>query len=568
MRRDDINQTDIWKLYQKGKNFARLLDMYEDTNKNFRFYNGDHWHGLVVSGIEKIQHNFIKPIIKYKVGTINQNLWAIKYSAENFDKPEFQKTATKVCELLSKKAAKIWELNDMDKKCRRITKVAAINDECIAFNRWDSKKKIPIVELLNKVDVYYGNENDPEIENQPYILIRQRKSVAEVQDMAVELGVENIEGIVGDKDVFESAGDASKFEVEDNVTVITKLYKRRISRNEEPTVYYSISTESVELEKDVDTGLSHYPVAHYIWEEKEGSARGEGEVRYFIPNQIEVNKTAMRRALTVKNTAFPQRIANRNKIKNIADVSKVGSTIWIDDQITDDVRKAYSITQPASMSSDAEKVMNELISLTRELAGAGEIATGQVNPESASGRAILAVQQASQMPMTEQITTFKSFLEREATIWLEHIKVYTGDELILEEEYKEGEQTLTRVVKVPELVLEHLQASVKVDITPTTPFDKMAKEMTLENLLSNKHIDFKEYVKAIPYDSIAPKLVLEEIIKEREENQMKILEIQNQAEMLKQGMGQMVNDPDLMGEYIGQPMMPPQMPQQQIQGNV
>lgn len=558
MKQEEIKQTEIWQLYQKGKNYARLVNMYEDTDKNFRFYNGDQWHGLVVSGIEKIQHNFIKPIVKYKVGTVNQNLWQIKYNAENFDKPKFQKVASQVCDLLSKKAAKIWELNDMDKKCRRITKIAAINDEGIAYSRWDKDKKIPVVEILNKVDVYYGNENDPEIENQPYILLRQRKSVSEVQNMALAEGIQDIDNIVGDKDVFETAGDSAKHEVEDNVTLITKLYKV------DGEVYYSVATERVEIKKNKNSGLKRYPVAHFCWEDKEGSARGEGEVRNIIPNQIEVNKTAMRRALTVKNTAFPQRIANRNKIKNIADVSKVGSTIWIDDQTTDDVRKAYSITQPASMSADAEKVMNELISLTRELNGAGDIATGQVNPESASGRAILAVQQASQMPMSEQITGFKSFLENMASIWLEHIKVYTVDELILEEEYKEGEETLTRTINIPEVVLEEIQASVKIDITPTTPFDKMAREMALENYLSAGHLQFAEYVKALGHDSTAPKTVLEEIIKEREEKEMQIREIQNQAELLKQGIGQMVNDPELMGEYMGQPQMnipniPPQI---------
>ena len=59
------------------------------------------------------------------------------------------------------------------------------------------------------------------------------------------------------------------------------------------------------------------------------------------------------------------------------------------------------------MSADVNLLQTELISTTRELAGAGDITTGSVNPEDASGKAILAVQQASQQPLTEQTMGFK-----------------------------------------------------------------------------------------------------------------------------------------------------------------
>ena len=107
---EEIKTTAIWQLYEKGVSFNRKRSMYSDTDKNFRMYNGNQWEGLPTSGgIEPVVFNIIKPIVKYKVGTINANLWSINYSAENFDSGEFRKTAERACENLNKHAARIWE---------------------------------------------------------------------------------------------------------------------------------------------------------------------------------------------------------------------------------------------------------------------------------------------------------------------------------------------------------------------------------------------------------------------------------------------------------------------------
>ena len=174
---ETLKETDIWQLYSEAQSYARLIGMYSDTDRNFRMYNGNQWEGVKVKDVELVQLNFIKPIVKFKVGTINQNLWAINFSAENFENPEFMPTAVKVCELLNKKAAKIWERNNMDYYIRVLSKIAAINDEAVAYFYYDKKENMPILEVLAKNDIYYGNENDDNIEKQPYIIIKQRMPV-------------------------------------------------------------------------------------------------------------------------------------------------------------------------------------------------------------------------------------------------------------------------------------------------------------------------------------------------------------------------------------------------------
>lgn len=562
---EELKETDIWQLYEQGRNYCRLINMYTDTDRNHRFYNGDQWDGLKIKGIEPVQLNFIRSIIKYKIGNINSNLWAANFSSENFENKEFRKVAERTCEMLNKKASKVWEKDGLDLKIRKVTKDAAINDEGIMYVHYDIEKQTPINEIISKNDIYFGNENNSDIQKQPYILIKQRLPVIQVQDMARAEGVseEKLKWICGDNDTFEESGEAAKLEKDNMCTIVTKFYK------ENGTVHYAKTTRYLDIKEDTDSGLSLYPIAHMIWEEKEGSARGEGEVRHHIPNQIEVNKTIMRRLIAVKNTAYPQKIVNMDKVMNPSAVDTVGGTIKTKGGMSvEDVSKVFAHITPAQMSSDVEKLQNDLISITRELAGAGDIATGDVNPEDASGKAILAVQQAAQQPLVEQLGQLKTFIEDLVRIWLDMFIVYSQEGITLEDTVTDpntGEET-TQLVTVPQTVMEELQATVKVDITPKGAFDKFAQEVSLENLLKagyfsiEKLNELKIYTKLLDDDSVMPKAKLEEAIELMEEEQRKIAAINAQAQIMQQQANQFLNsDPDAQAEQMSEAQMQAQI---------
>ena len=561
MELKDLKITDVWFLYEQGRDYNNMLHVYSDTDRNYRMYNGDQWNGLKVSGIEPVQLNIIKPIVKYKVGNINSNLWAIIYSSENFESREFRKTAEKTCELLNKKASKIWEADQMDIKIRKATKDSAINDEAVMYVHYDQENQTPVNEILNKNDILYGNENDSDIQRQPYILIKQRRPVIEIQQMAEEEGVskEDLELIRGDKDVWQEAGETAKYEKDDMCTIVTKMWK------ENGTVWFEKATKFVKVKKATNSGLTLYPVAHFVWEEKEGSARGEGEVRYLIPNQLEINKILMRSALVVKQTAYPQKVVNIDKIQNPSAIDQVGGVIKVSSQSVDDVMKVFGHIQPAQMSSDVEKLRNELVSMTRELAGAGDIATGSVNPEDASGKAILAVQQANQQPLVDQLTGVKTFIEDLGRIWLDHIITYSPDGITLEEDVTDtstGEEYV-QLVDIPQSVLLELQASVKVEITPKGAYDRFAQEMSIQNLFTEGMLnpqrlgELKIYTKLLDDDSVMPKAKLEEAVELMEEEQRKIAMIEAQAQIMQQRANQFLNsDANAQAETIAQAQQP------------
>jgi hypothetical protein len=267
----------------------------------------------------------------------------------------------------------------------------------------------------------------------------------------------------------------------------------------------------------------------------------------------------MRRVLTVKQQAYPIKVVDDSKVNNPEAINTVGGVIHTNGAPVDDVNKIVGTLHPAQMSPDVKQLQEDLIQVTRELAGAGDIATGQVNPEDASGRAILAVQQASQSPMTEQKESYKNFIEDLAHIWLDMITVYSQEGIKLEEEVTDpmtGE-TITQLVDVQQTALQELQAMVKVDITPKGAFDKYAQEMSLENLLQGGYFSpqmigqLKVYVKALDDDSTMPKQKLLEVIEEYEEEQRRIAEINAQAQLMQQQAMQFLSgDPDSQAEQI------------------
>ena len=543
---EELQKTEAWQLFEKGKNYLRRINAYSDTDKNYRMYCGNQWEGAKIEGIEQAQYNFIETIVNHKVSVLNQNLWAINYSSENFENKDFRQTAEETCKLLNKKASKVWEKDQLDYLVRELSDDACINDEGIWYITYDEETQSPINELLNKTDVQYGNENNSNIQTQPYIIISQRKSVIEIQEKARKQGLseEKIKYIVGDNDYFEEAGESAKYEKEEKCTLITKMWKKN------GKVLYDQATKFVEIKKNEDSGLSYYPLSHFIWKTKKGSARGEGEVRYLIPNQLELNKTLARMLLSVKQNAYPTKVVNIDKIANPTAINKVGAIIKAKNGATiDDVSKIFTTISPAQMSTDVSKTINELLAITRDLKNASNIATGGVNPEQASGKAILAVQQASQQPIVKQITNLKMCIEEVARIWLDMWITYTSDTLKLEQDITddEGNET-TQIVDIPRSVLDNLKAEVKVDITPKSPFDKYARELSLENLFKNgffnvqKLNELKIYAKILPDDSTMPKQDILKAIELEEEEQRKIALINSEAQKMMMRANNFLNE--------------------------
>lgn len=532
MKDIDEKITSVWRDFEKGRMYNRMKKVYTDTEKNYDFYYGNQTKYLNIGKETPIVINIIKSIVKYKLGVINSNAYAIVYNPNFYNAEDEGKLLEELCKVLGRHSNKVWELQQVSSKIKEAVKDACINDEGILHNYFDTNKQEVCTEVIDKNNIYYGNENSSDIQSQPYIIISYRKPISQVREEATQLGIDKdkIELIVEDGETLEQAGYKTiTDEVNPMCLVLLKYYKIK------GEIYYTRATKSVELETREPTGMTLYPVAHIVWEEVKGSARGVGAVRNTILNQIEINKIATRRALAVKLAAFPKLVVNEDMVSNANALEKTGSTIKLKGGATiQDVLKQVGYLNATSMSPDAKNLQDDLQNNTKDLEGAGDVATGKVDPTQTSGKAILAVQQATQQPLNEQVETYKTFIEDLARIWYDMWKAYKVDGMRVMYEVEDDEGNTREVPGVFSYeLLKKLDANIKVDITPQSPYDRLAQEQSIENLMMSQKITFEEYVEALPEYSIMPKFALQNILKKRQTKQKKIDEMEMQAQHMQ-----------------------------------
>lgn len=549
MEEEENKITSIWNLYEIGKEYNNMHGLYSEGRENYNFYNGNQWEGLKkpLKSSDPIVLNIIKPIIKYKTNIVNQNAYSIVFNPNTYETLDELKVLKNVTKGLNQFVMRMWEKSQSGKKVKNIVRNSAINSEAIIH--FFSDGEIINSEEIDKNNIYYGNESESDIEKQPYILVTFRKPVEDVKTLARKYKEEgknkltnaDINKIVPDQDTLEQQGNEYMTQEISPMCLVVMKFKR----NEKGTINVSASTRLVDILEEQDTEAKRYPLAHFLWEEQKGYSRGLSEVRGLKPNQIEINKTATRRSISVATTAFPKVVYDKDRVANPDSLEQVGSKIELENVRADDVTKIVNYLRPATVSPDAFNLQQDLINGTRELSGAGDNATGNIDPTQASGKAILAVQQASQMPINEQVDNFKYFLEDCANIIFDIIKTEYVDGLTLytqEETINDLGQTETfeTPFKVTQKELEQIDINLKIDITPQSPYDRYAMEMSLENLLVRGMITLEEYIEALPEDSSMPKPTLETIIRKRKEARNQIVAMQEQANALDSAINQEV----------------------------
>lgn len=529
---EELKNTDEWELYEKGRQFNRGRNLYNKTEKNIDFYIGNQWTGAKLGDMQPLMYPVVAPIVDHKTGNLFNNSYEIIYNSNNYESIQERSMIEALLKLFNKHTATMWEKTKMDKKVRENITDSAVTGEGIIYFYYKGEDK-PLddaltgieAEIVDNVNIYYGDENNSNIQEQPYIIIVFRKSLTEVIEEAreEEVSEEEIKNIRPDTDRHEQLGEDSKYEVDDKVTVLLKMYKKN------GTVWFKKTTKTVVIVKDNDTGMKRYPVAHFNWKNKKGYARGLSEVETLIPNQIEINKTLMRRAITVKMMAYPKLVVNIDKVRNPKAIDKVGARIELTGAGVDNVNSYVNYLNPTMMSSDATALQNEMITLTRDLANAGDNATGNVNIEQTSGRALLAAQQAQQISLVQQLNRFKDYLEDIGLILFDiYLAYYTdGIEVLVEDKDNETREDILVPVTITQELLKKMNPYIKIDITPKSAYDRYAQEQSWENLLVNGQINFEEYVDGLEEDSSMNKKKLDKVIQNRKEKERRIQEIEN-----------------------------------------
>lgn len=517
----------VWELYQKGIDYLNKKHLIADTNQAWDFFCGDQWKGLKSGNVTMPKFDFIHSNVMRLVTIVYSNRLSVTYT-DLEGRSEYQP----VYDLLQRKYLEDYEHAKEDVMMRQTMKDACITGDGIQF--FGHGANASKVQRLDNTSVLYGDESEPNIQKQPYIIIHQRETVKSVRKQAEKNGLSQaeIDRIVSDTDTKEVIGNRQEVDeshAAQNGKVTTLIY---MTKNEEGVVCTMRSTNAVVYEPfhelrgepspiDAATGipgkgLRLYPLLKMSWELRPNDARGVSHVKKLIPNQIELNKNIARLSMASKSFCFPHLAYLEGAITNEEQLDVVGGKIAVQGTDVNEINKLLTYVQPAQISNIPKQLSDDLLQITQELSGSGENTLGQIELNRVAASAINAVNERAESMLDDQVAMLAQFGEDFAALMAELHIIYEPDGFTVERQAidpmtgqpainpETGEPLMEKVLVTQEM-LDNLMPAVRVDISKENSFNILARDKWLDDLLSNGLIDLKTRVRMASVGSPIPK---------------------------------------------------------------
>ena len=544
--------------YESGRNYKAGIGtrgLYEQSRINQRFISGDQWHG-VQAGDKKamVRYNVIRRIGEYKTAMVDGSALAVCFSAEgvpctkemrekiteqrdayrrsNFDAAVRPEEAGGVSEAerinlmmdrLSAYYKTTAERLKFDEIKSKALKRAFVTGTGILYTYWDpavktgqfadDNKSEPITgdircEVLDVENVYFGDPTLDDVQDQPYILIVQRRRVDELQREARRYNrpTDEVNAIKADRDTAYMAGDASADEPPESrkATVITKLYKE-YNKDGGWTIKAVRVTEGVTIRPEWDIGVKMYPIAKMSWADTPNSVYGDSEVTHLIPNQIAINRAITSAADAVMKMGMPIMLVDTDVVQGEV-TNDPGQIIYVAGMPADNPVRYVS---PQNFTPQFDQITGSMMSNTMSCAGANDAALGDMRPENTS--AIMALREAATMPLQLMKNRFYAFIEENARIWMDFwshmygrrkLKMVDGDDGVWYYPFDAS-------------ACKDLVINTRVDVGPANLWSEITCLQTLDALFKARIIDAVQYLERLPKGSIPEQSALIREVKDK-----------------------------------------------------
>jgi len=597
--------TEAWKLVTLGESYNNSLtpNQYNLTNTNIEFFIGNQWIHLAsnaaMSQLPRPVFNYIKRVASLFVASLTSTTTAVSYEAlQNRDGSQLANDGCDAAEMATAEVANLFNKFKMNFRIRdALFDGVQTGDYCAHF-LWDPNK-IPYggaygayrgeicMELVDGINVMFGNPNTHEVEDQPYILILGRDTVdslnAEYDKYHPANGslFSTDSGIQSDTDTMHQAASGGKIELiggdeygkalyvymytkktvektkkspdgTDMTEIVTDklgnpvietisggfplldaqgqpIYKTRIVKEMVTSVHVSKHTKNVTIFEEIDTELTYYPVAWGNWERQKNQYHGRALVTGIIPNQIYINSMF---ALVMRHQqmmGFPKILFNGDYMSQWD--STVGQAIAVRN-LPDgaNLSSAYSVVQPADMSTQIMSCIDAAVQMTKECLGATDAQLGSVNPENTS--ALIALQSSSQVPLENPQACKYEWVEDCGRILLDMMGTYYGQRPVVRTVEAQittkvqvmnpqngqpvsdpvtGQPTMedkiqTQSQKTIQMFdfgkLKGVWLNVRADVGASTYWSKIAIVQTLDNLRASGILDVIDYLERMPEEYI------------------------------------------------------------------
>ena len=542
--------TRAWELYEQGRAYNDQLEpnQYSLVNTNIEFFHGNQWLHMpdtaAMRRLPKPVFNIIKRVASLFVASLTSSGAAIY-----FEPLDQYGTDQHAAQCATAEVSNLLEKFKMEYRIREALFDGAQTGDYCAHFYWDPEARPYggalsdargeiVMELVDGINVMFGNPADSCVERQPYILLLGRDTVESLRQEAKELGGQ-WEDIRPDSEFGGMAGQGGRIELTGEDTgkaLYVYLYTKGKNDRGEETVRVTKATRNAVIYEDVDTGLSRYPIAWGNWEKQKNQYHGRALVPGIIPHQIVLNTMFAMVMRHLQLMGFPKTVYNADLIG--AWNNDIGQAIGVRGlQPGQPITQVAAHLQPADMSAQILTVIDRAVSYTKDCLGATDAQMGNVKPDNTS--ALMVLQSSAEVPLENTRAGLYEWLEDVGAILLDMMGTYYGlRPLVRERELQEpvldadGAPRLTaegtmaletvtrRVVEQFDFgQFKHLWLKLRVDVGASSCFSEIAMTQTLDNLRANGTLDIIQYLERVPDKLIPRKAELVEELKKAQKAQ-------------------------------------------------
>ena len=499
--------TQAWELYEKGRAYNNSLEpnQYSLVNTNIAFYQGNQWLHIpdtpAMRRLPKPVFNIIKRVTSLFVASLTSAGATIQFEPlTNTDSAatDAQRATAEVKNLLEK--------FKMEYRIREaLFDGAQTGDYCAHFyfdpearpygGAMDSVRGEIRMELVDGINVMFGNPADSQVERQPYILLLGRDTVESLRAEARQWGGE-ADAIESDTYLDDMASEAGQIDLGGDKALYVYLY----TRGEGGTIRVTKATKSAVIYENVDTGLTRYPIAWGNWEKQKNQYHGRALVTGIIPNQIFINTMFAMVMRHLQLMGFPKTVYNADLIGQWS--NEIGQTIAVRGlQPGQPISQVAYNLQPADMSAQILTVIDRAVSYTKDCLGATDAQMGNVRPDNTS--ALMVLQSSAEVPLENTRAGLYEWLEDIGAILLDMMATYYGlRPLVRSQKTEEGEEPVIELCDFTRF--RDLWLKLRVDVGASSYFSEIAMTQTLDNLRQNGTLDVIQYLERVP-DKLIPR---------------------------------------------------------------
>ena len=546
--------TKAWQRYEQGRSYNNRLtpNQYDLVNTNIEFFAGNQWLHLNQSAamqkLPKPTFNIIKRVASLFVASLTSSAASISFDDLSYYASSNLQMANSTDDesgstIATAEVQNLLEKFKMDYRIREALFDGAQTGDYCAHFFWD-QDAIPYggafgpykgeiqMELVDGINVMFGNPNVCRTEDQPYIIIAGRDTIANLEaERKAHAGDDG--GIVDpDADYTDIAGVGGKTELEadgeSGKALFVYMYEKKNG-----TVHVTKATKSCVIYEDIDTGLSRYPIAWGNWEKQKNQYHGRALVTGIIPNQIFINTMFAMVMRHLQLLGFPKTVYNADLISQWS--NEVGQAIGVRGLMPGQniSQVAYNL-QPADMSNQIIMAIDKAVSYTKDCLGATDAQLGNVKPDNTS--ALMVLQSSAEVPLENTRAGMYEWLEDVGAILLDMMGTYYGVRPVVRDRTFEEPvisaagipamdpmtgmmqvNTVTRRVAEPYdfSQFKNLWFNVRVNAGATTYYSEIAMVQTLDNLRRDGTLEIIDYLERIPDKLIPRKAELVETLKKR-----------------------------------------------------